>query len=101
MLAMDIPDTATRDETVLICGGPNAPDSRNWRLLLAGVSGRTRASTGADAAGELSMDSVEVSTVCISLYCELTGVEAADVVTSCACVLISVRIRSHNDSMGL
>ena len=68
---------------------------------MAGVSGRTRASTGADVAGELSTDGAGVSTVCVSLYCELSVVEAADVVTSLMCVSISVRIRSHNDSMGI
>ena len=87
-------------ETVLICGGPNKPDSRNRRLLLAGISGRMRASTGADVAGELSTDGAEVSTVCISLYCELSCVEAADV-CCVVCVSISVRIRPHNESMGL
>ena len=71
---MDIPDTAARDETVLICGGPNAPGI--WGSYYGAV----------------------VSPIGVSLNCELSGVEAADVVES---VSISVRIWSHNESMGL
>ena len=58
------------------------PERTRFQKTEAGVSGRTRASTRADVAGELSTDGAEVSTVCVSLYRELSDVEEADVVTS-------------------
>ena len=44
------------------------------------------------------MDGAVVSTIGVSSNCELSGVEAADIVE---CVSISVRIWSHNKGMGL
>ena len=44
------------------------------RLVLDGVSCRTRASTVDDVAGELSMDSAVASTTSVSSICELSDV---------------------------
>ena len=46
VLAIQVPDTAARDESTGTQGVPGAPVSRNRKLRFAGVSGLTEVATG-------------------------------------------------------
>ena len=54
ILGIDMPGTAGRDLIAFICGGANIPLSKNWRLWLTGVRGRTKTLIVGDVAGGIS-----------------------------------------------